>query len=563
MLAFLSFYCNSPNSSREKLIWPLVRQTVEFTHPSPVASMESKLRIKRRIIRWINESSDSILILAYGLNDRKIIQALTKARQRGVQIRIILSPEKDYVALKNSNLTLEVRNGSGLQHLKAMLIDRQRMVSGTGNLTRSGLYYNNNAFLFLNFPRRHGEKIADRLLHPNERRPFLKIPGITMIFSPEGGELIQHVLARNIFRARSTVQFMMYRFTDPVLSALLYNRARNGVSVQGILDGSGNHPPGRAAPQEYYYDAGLIPFSLSLDGNENKYQASDGIYHGGHMHQKTAIIDRRVFTGSYNWSMSARNQNREILFILDSSAIVHRFRARFAELKLQSRPMPRPPRGSSHRTPKIRSGTICMDESNPVYSLHGKGPFFHALEWEKGSSSGDCLNSEKEAVVSYASAGPSRGKDYFIYNFNDYLIQGDGSTHTMSHSQAVHGPEKATRVSQSFCISRPCKNAPVNRIDLDDGWIRFSATFDDSKDEMQLFVLGRNRWYARSIQRKGPGFYRMDPLPEQDLLLFLNNGREFATCILYGAMDPEIQRYLQFFSFYGSTLNCIQAEGSS
>ena len=553
-LLLLLTACQFRGDSESNLIWPLIRQSVEFTHPSPLASQEEKGRVKRRIIQWVDEASKSILVMAYGLNDEGIIRSLLRARQRGVRVRMVLSPEKEYPALKNSGLSLEVRNASGLQHLKAVLIDDRRLISGTGNFTRSGLFHNNNAFLFLNFPEGSGGSIRRKLLSPDKRIPFLKLPGVSMVFSPEGGKLIQAILARGIFRAESGIRLMMYRFTDPVLSALLYHRARQGVPVEGILDGSGYQLPGRSALQEHYYEAGLIPLSLSLDGNENKYQASDGIYHGGHMHQKTAIIDRRVFTGSYNWSMSARNQNREILFILDSPELLRRFSHRFAELQKTSNTIPRSPGGQSLSLPEIRQNSICMEDSEPAYSIYGMGPWFHALEWEKGTSRGDCSASEREAITGDASAGASAGRDYFSRRRTFTLLGGNGQSHSnvSMHSMA---PENLP------CL-QPCLKAPIHRIDLQDGWIRFQEPIGSHGSNISLLALGRERWHTTTLQEQTETFYRLDPLPEQDLLLFFSTEQgPMAACIRYGALDPEIERYLQFLSFAGTNLHCTMAEG--
>ena len=83
--------CSS--EAHQKLILPLVQQSVEFTYPSPLASLEKKHRVKRRLLEWIDGARSSLLVAAYGLDDRDIIQALIRAEHRGVQVRTILSPE--------------------------------------------------------------------------------------------------------------------------------------------------------------------------------------------------------------------------------------------------------------------------------------------------------------------------------------------------------------------------------------------------------------------------------------------------------------------------------------
>tara|TARA_Y100001954_G_scaffold238151_1_gene304477 strand:- start:125 stop:1768 length:1644 start_codon:yes stop_codon:yes gene_type:complete len=544
------------------LILPLVQQSVEFTYPSPLASLEKKHRVKRRLLEWIDGARSSLLVAAYGLDDRDIIQALIRAEHRGVQVRTILSPEKDYPELEDTDLTLEVRNASGLQHVKAVLIDNRRFVSGTGNLTKSGLFFNNNAFLFLRVHRSIGERLRKKLLHPDEKEPFIRMPGITMVFSPEGGRLIQTILARKIYHARRSIRFLMFRFTDPTLSALLYYRARSGLPVQGILDGQGASLPSRSALEENYYSAGPMPLALAFDGNESRYQSADGIYHGGHLHHKTAIIDDQVLTGSYNWSMSARDQNREILFIMNRPEIQQRFHNRFEELKRISTALARPPYGTNLELEPAPEEEICLPEGANLFAVTGDDPFFHALKWQaaRDTASEDCPAGTFPARSSRHSAGASKGKDYFIRNLNQKILLPDGQ----SYDRYQEPDALPTEMSGDLpCTAKPCRPLRLKRIDPEDGWLRKTES-EHRSAPTEFFALARQRWLHRDLRRTAPGFYRFDPLPDQDMLLFFRNnaGETQIGCMYAGSMDPEIRRYLQFLRFHRTFADCIPAEGS-
>jgi phosphatidylserine/phosphatidylglycerophosphate/cardiolipin synthase-like enzyme len=52
------------------------------------------------------------------------------------------------------------------------------------------------------------------------------------------------------------------------------------------------------------------------------------------MHQKFAVIDRRVvFTGSYNWTVSAEKLNDEnLLFFRDAGPLAEEYRKEFFRL---------------------------------------------------------------------------------------------------------------------------------------------------------------------------------------------------------------------------------------
>ncbi|MCB1170242.1 MAG: DUF1669 domain-containing protein [Leptospiraceae bacterium] len=498
-----------------------------------------------RILDLINHARNSILILAYGLEDPQLIDALVDARQRGVHIRTVLSPEKEYPGLEGTGIPREVRNASGLQHVKALLIDHSMLVSGTGNFTRSGMFYNNNAFLFLRMPTNRGKELERKLIEPDPDRPFMRLPGITLVLSPEGGDLIQSILARNITRARYSIRFLMFRFTDPVLSTLIYFRARNGVPVEGILDGNGYSLPGRSALEDPYYESGNMPLQLFLDGNQNRYQSSDGIYHGGHLHHKSAVIDGKLFTGSYNWSMSARDRNREIFFIIERPRIVEAFQAEFRRLKYRARIMPRPPADNPGRLPESRQGELCFRTGNQAVVTGGRKALFHAIRFEATTSSLPCKAEERSSYATNHSAGASRGRDYYP-GFAEQIIGPGGNSRLQANEQKY----------AALCAAEPCEAASIERMNPEAGWM----TVEGNSSYDALIALGRHGWHRRELERTGQ-FYRFSSLPEQDLLLFLKSPTETRlACMTMGSRDPEIQRYMQFFRFYRSAIQCLEGE---
>jgi len=52
-----------------------------------------------------------------------------------------------------------------------------------------------------------------------------------------------------------------------------------------------------------------------------------------HMHNKFAIIDSAVvLTGSYNWTVSASNNNQENILIIESKGVVNSYQNEFIKL---------------------------------------------------------------------------------------------------------------------------------------------------------------------------------------------------------------------------------------
>ena len=68
--------------------------------------------------------------------------------------------------------------------------------------------------------------------------------------------------------------------------------------------------------------------SVSRSSN-NKLRKIDGI-----MHHKFAVIDHKiVWTGSFNWTVSANKRNKENVIISDNAALIQRYEDEFQRLK--------------------------------------------------------------------------------------------------------------------------------------------------------------------------------------------------------------------------------------
>lgn len=91
-----------------------------------------------------------IYIAAYGITYRPGVKALVKAKQRGVDVRVITDEErlKDkhqlralYV-LQRAGIPIKVDEHDGLMHLKQVVVDDTINTTGSMNLTTSGNRYN-------------------------------------------------------------------------------------------------------------------------------------------------------------------------------------------------------------------------------------------------------------------------------------------------------------------------------------------------------------------------------------------------------------------------------------
>jgi phosphatidylserine/phosphatidylglycerophosphate/cardiolipin synthase-like enzyme len=110
-------------------------------------------KARQAILDLVQRSSHEIWVAAFVLTDRRILQGLTSAHQRGVQVRVVIDGRN----LENSReerlalAGIEVRQDGNpyAMHHKVMVLDREWVVTGSSNFTNSGFGRNNENLLIL------------------------------------------------------------------------------------------------------------------------------------------------------------------------------------------------------------------------------------------------------------------------------------------------------------------------------------------------------------------------------------------------------------------------------
>ncbi|WP_353139146.1 phospholipase D family protein [Limnohabitans sp.] len=142
----LSFVCfpafaqsNTANLNAEVL-------GVYFTPPGDVAAA---------IVKAIDASEHEVLVQAYGFTHNGMAQALVRAHQRGVKVRVLLDKKSEssnrYVIAVLNDADMAVRHDGkhAIAHNKVMLIDRTIVITGSFNFTNSAATRNAENLLVL------------------------------------------------------------------------------------------------------------------------------------------------------------------------------------------------------------------------------------------------------------------------------------------------------------------------------------------------------------------------------------------------------------------------------
>jgi hypothetical protein len=139
---------------------------------------------------------------------------------------------------------------------------------------------------------------------------------ISALFSPAGG--IRARIISEISRATSTIDIAIYSFTaDEIRDALIAAKNR-GVVIRIVADASQAGGQGSEI--------------ATLEGLGFNLKRIAGIS-GGIMHDKYMIIDgKTLFTGSYNWSLSAEDSNFENAIFIQGSPVIQSYVADFNKI---------------------------------------------------------------------------------------------------------------------------------------------------------------------------------------------------------------------------------------
>ncbi|APY24845.1 PLD-like domain protein [Leptospira borgpetersenii str. Noumea 25] len=291
------------------LEWAKTRNVeASFSYPGRYVHTFKRRNVRDKILRLIESAGFAIDLWVYSFEDPEILNALKKANTRGVQIRIVADPEREYMdEFKNLGVFRKWER-SGLQHSKILIVDRKKVFLGSGNFTWYGLENDLNGYVSFDLFDSEIENFY-AFLEEDSGITSLNIPPFQFYISPEKGRLIQNLILREVDRAQRDIRYLIFDHFDSVLTSRLALADRRGVNVKGIYDSP--------VDEEGKYLANVFenPGSeIAADGNEEVIE-SGSFGKGGLLHHKTMIVDgKTLISGSYNFSISARDNNREILF---------------------------------------------------------------------------------------------------------------------------------------------------------------------------------------------------------------------------------------------------------
>jgi phosphatidylserine/phosphatidylglycerophosphate/cardiolipin synthase-like enzyme len=307
-----------------------------FTDPTHPDAGSYRNGPDTRLASAIDDARLSVDVAIYSLSLWSIRDSLLNAMRRGVQVRVVMeSDNRDRDVpqeLIDAGISILGDRREGLMHDKFVIIDRTEVWLGSMNFTIGGGYKDNNNLIRIrsqklveNYQKEFDEMFVEDHFGPDTvsdtPNPVTFVNG-TMIetyFSPDDG--VSDVIVALLENAEESIYFMAYSFTSDPISEAIQSRARDGVTVAGVMDYSQV-----ASNQGGEYD---VLAQAGIDVRE------DGIE--GLMHHKVFIIDEEiVITGSYNFSRSAEERNDENIIIIYNAEIAREFLKEFERVQIQT-----------------------------------------------------------------------------------------------------------------------------------------------------------------------------------------------------------------------------------
>ena len=156
---------------------------------------------------------------------------------------------------------------------------------------------------------------------------------VDLLFPPHSKRSPHHglnLLSEQLKSARSTIDMALFVFSAQELANVLQKQSRAGVKIRLLADpGFAGRPYsevldllGVALPdRDCFLETGNQPFKIPLQT-----VGTPRLTSGDKMHHKFAVIDeKKVITGSFNWSPAAAHTNDEALIVIHSPLLAKHF----------------------------------------------------------------------------------------------------------------------------------------------------------------------------------------------------------------------------------------------
>ena len=292
------------------------------------------------IVNEINNAKQSIDIATYGYDDiPDITSALAKAHKKGVVIRFVYDevPDTSKTFYKGNDIIKNLshesksdrnsRDGGKIMHNKFLIFDRQKVITGSMNFSKSGLSgYDVNDVAVINSPEisklyaaefeqmLNGKFHSAKIKHNQPNKFILGVSEMEIYFSPQDKSSKRIIELVN--NAKNYIYVPTFLITHKDITDALIKAKKRNIDVRIIIDA--NSVNTRNTKHKLLRDNGVL---LKVEN------------YAGKLHSKTMIIDDEyLIIGSMNFSNSGENKNDENMLVIKNPNFARNYKQFFLYL---------------------------------------------------------------------------------------------------------------------------------------------------------------------------------------------------------------------------------------
>jgi len=332
---------DEPSSASSDLTEAVGEVEVILTNPycdvcsqADKAVLLERSQIIAKVIELIDGATHRIDAAQYTFSRKQIAEALVRAQERGVDVRIAMDAGQDRSgsvarSLKDDGVPVRFVTGhdlggrAGLQHAKFMIVDETNLLTGSNNWSSTGTSINNENTIVMTLPQTdprmagfscHFEKIWE-----GSWQNAGECSNETAAFTPSSKPF--KMIRQALRDSEHSVDVLMHHLSYKKLVKELAKAAERGVEVRVVLNAETRQEHTGSQWTRLLNAGGRIRYKQT---NAETYQL---------MHHKLVIIDDKIMiNGSGNWSGSAFFKNFENFVRYDDPRIMQPFREGFHRL---------------------------------------------------------------------------------------------------------------------------------------------------------------------------------------------------------------------------------------
>lgn len=271
-----------------------------------------------QIIAQIDAAKERIFVEVYIFTERDIKNALLRAHERGVEVKVLLENNPYMTPYINDSHYEEFETAGvevkwsdpllySLNHSKLLIIDDLSYIA-TGNFSYASFTKNREFFVALK-NQEIGKYLQNIFLSDFSGEVFPEfLPQI--VLSPESS---RQQIEKLIYSAHTSIDFYFPYMQDDAMEEILYQKVQDGVLVRGVVDASF-----------------LENNKEDFERIQNKWM-SLSVPEKQKIHAKAILVDKTyLYIGSINFSRYSFDENREIWVLISDTEIIHSFQNIFA-----------------------------------------------------------------------------------------------------------------------------------------------------------------------------------------------------------------------------------------